>query len=174
MTGIIRPWAYAVLTGFAISFFIALFVRYGISFVLYLLDFWQVSTINTIILYAMLFILARIGIQIAGRRGKLKKTGTWTDDAIEEESESFDPFTAVWTIFAIFSVQWLTPALIIFWIYDPPYPKALIVLFVYVFSLATAGLYYFGNDEKYQSIVDRMIFFLSAVLGAVTVVNVFP
>jgi len=164
----------ALLTGIGISICIALFVRYGISFILYLLDFWQVSTINTIILYGMLFILARIGIQIAGRRGRPKKIGKWADDAAEEKSESSDLFTVLWTIFAVFSVQWLTPALIIFWIYDPPYPKALIMLFVWIFSLGTAGVYYFGNDEKYRSIIYKLIFFSGAFLGTAAVVYAFP
>ena len=168
-----RPRVYAALTGFGTSLLAALFVRYGVAFVLYMLDFWQVSTLNTIILYALLFILARIGIKIWDRRWHPRRTRRRTD-GVERESRASDPFTAIWIGFAVFSVLWLTPALIVFWIYDPPYPKALILLFVYIFSFAAAYAYYFENDQKFRTIRLRIIFFLSALLGAATVVNVLP
>ena len=167
------PRVHAAITGFGIAFLAALFVRYGVAFVLYMLDFWQVSILNTIILYALLFILARIGIKVWDRRWHPKRTRKRTHE-VEGESRAFDPFTAVWIGFAVFSVLWLTPALIVFWIYEPPYPKALILLFVYIFSFAAAYAYYFENDQKFRTIRLRIIFFLSALLGAATVVNVLP
>jgi len=138
------------LSGLAIAMLVSAFVWFGIRFVLYLIDVWQVSTIGTIILYGILFILAKAGAQLRGRKKGGEGKGRRGDDSFQKVRHgSVGTLTAVWYFVGIYAVMWLTPSLIIFWIYAPPYPIQMIAVFTLGFSIISAGIYYFTNEDRF-------------------------
>ena len=164
-----KYWTVSLLFGFGISLFIAIFVRTGIPFVLYMFDRWQISTLNTIILYAMLFVVAKAGTQLQGRKPKSarKPEKTEESDTPSDNSKSVSGLSIVWSFIGIYAILWVTPALIIYWIYLPPYPPQMTMLFVYVFSLAAAAIYFFGNDDRFSTWNRKASYFVGACLGPV-------
>lgn len=162
-------WIVSLSIGLGISLLIAVFVRTGIPFVLYLLDRWQISTLNTIILYAMLFIVAKAGTQLQGRKQRPARKAKETDESETpaDDSKSVSVLSIAWSFIGIYAVLWVTPALIIYWIYLPPYPPQMTMLFAYLFSVATAAVYFFGNDDKFPSWKSKTSYFAGACLGPV-------
>lgn len=165
-------WTFSLLIGFALSLFVAIFVCSGIPFVLYLFDRWQISTLNTIILYAMLFIVAKAGTQLQSRKQKpvrKPKKGADQNDAWAAPSESVSILSIVWSFVGIYAILWITPALIMYWIYLPPYPPEKIMLFTYFLSMATAVIYFFGNDEKFSTWKNKTAYFAGMCIGPAVV-----
>ncbi len=160
------------LSGLAVSVLIAAFVGWGVPFVLHLFDWWQVSKLNTVILYGMLFIIAKIGVQYKGRRGKPNgKNEEPVDDAQVHHNEKGSPgiLSVLWSLFAIYTLLWLTPALIVFWAYGTDYPPDIITLFVYPLSLITALVYFYAIGKKWPSVVAKIGYAAGALLGPVIV-----
>jgi len=142
-------WVRFPATGCAVILSVCAFVWFGVRFVLYLLDLWRVSTIGTIILYGILFILAKAGTQLQSRKKRKDETKPTGDDSRKaDRSASVGPLTAAWYVIGIYSVLWLTPALIIFWLYIPPYPIQMVAAFAFGFSIIAAGIYYFTNEDR--------------------------
>jgi hypothetical protein len=168
-----RLLKFPLMAGFLISVLIALFIRYGIAFVLFLLNRWHFSTINTLILYGLLFIIARFGTR-SKRFGKTFSTmvnsSEETDDPLEKRLKRPFIWSAIWTAFALFSILWITPALILFWLYAVPYPTQMIRLLVYVFGLITMMIYFFINEKGFVSLVDKTMYFIGGLGGMITVV----
>jgi hypothetical protein len=167
-----RHWALSLLIGFGISLLIAVFVRSGVPFILYLLDRWQVSTINTIVLYAMLFIVAKAGTQLQGRRPKAAQNPKKVRDKDATPKNTPKPvgfLMIVWSFIGIYGILWLTPALIIYWADLPPYPPQKILLFVYLLSIASAAVFLFANEEDFSTWKDKTSYFAGACLGPVIV-----
>jgi hypothetical protein len=160
----------AMFTGFAISLLIAIFVSSGIPFVLYMLNLWQISTLNTIILYAMLFIVAKTGTQLQGRKPKLVRKPQKDPDkksAAAKDSNSVSILTIIWSFLGIYAILWVTPALIMYWIYLPPYSPQKIMFFAYVLSVATAAIYLLANEDRFSTWRNKAGYFAGAGLGPV-------
>jgi hypothetical protein len=165
-------WVLSVLHGSAVSLLIAASVGWGVRFVLHLLDWWQVSTINTIILYGMLFIIAKVGVEYQNRRRKSSGEEKGPADETDVPDRNTGPpgmLSILWSLFATYTVLWLTPALIIFWIYGTDYPPDIIMLFVYLLSLAASLVYFYANGKKWPAMVDKAGYIVGACLGPVIV-----
>jgi len=156
-------------TGFAVSFLTASFVWYGVTFVLYLFDRWQISTINTIILYAMLFILAKVGTQFQHRKQKRKETRTEPSDGVSPNRPRARAtlLSALWYGVAIFAIAWLTPSVVIYWASRSPYPPHTILPFAYLFSLTAAALLSLGHDDRFATWKSKLAYTAGACLGPV-------
>lgn len=163
-----------LLAGFVVASSTALFVRYGISFTLYLLHTWQVTTFHTIIFYGLLFVLAKAGVRGRSQRRPLMEKPSARREAIEDlpkqNSRLSGIWKVIWAFLGIFSVLWLTPALIIYWMYVYPYPNQMIGELVVLLSVAAAGIYFIGRDKQFPARVDKILFFAGACLGPAAVV----
>ncbi|MEE8399820.1 MAG: hypothetical protein V3S89_12500, partial [Desulfobacterales bacterium] len=139
MKSVIHHFTHPLLAGFVIASVIALFVRYGISFTLYLLHTWQVSTFHTIVFYAFLFVLAKAGVLGKSQRRTLMGKPSARLEAVEDQPKRPSGLSGVlnviWTVLAIYSVLWLTPALIIYWMCTYPYPNQMIGEWVVLLSV---------------------------------------
>jgi len=163
-------WVLPLLGGFSVSFLVALFVRFGVPFVLYLLDWWQVSTVSTIILYGMLFIVVRVVVQVQTRRPKSQGKRKADADGVrpaDRGARSVGILSIVWSFLTIYILLWLTPALIIYWVYGPAYPHQIVMLFVYLSSVASALVYYYTNTGEPLSLIGKAVYFAGACLGLV-------
>jgi len=162
-----------IIIGYFIAALIGLFIRYGTSLMLFLLNRWEMSDINTIILYGLLFIIAKFGM---GKKPQ-PRTFSYDDDSfMETEGEAEKPslrsqlFKAFWTAFALFSVLWITPALILYWMYPSPYPDEMIQLLIWIFGSITAIVYFLSDRKQYASKTDKILFFIGGFGGMLTVV----
>jgi hypothetical protein len=168
------PLTHPLLAGFVVASLIALFIRYGISFTLYLLHTWQVSTFQTIVFYGLLFVLARAGVQGKSRRrpfmGMSSDGRGEMDGEPEQSSRRAGAYKVIWTVLAVYSVLWLTPALILYWIYAHPYPNQMIGALVALLSMITAGVYFIGNGKRFPARGDKILFFAGTCLGPAAVV----
>ena len=154
--------------GFAVSFLMASFAWYGIAFVLYLLDRWQVSTINTIILYAMLFILAKVGTQYQHRRRMPRREeaeGSGSGSPLPERPHRAVLLSALWYTIGIYAIVWLTPSVMIYWTCLPPYPPHAIMLFAYLFGFTAAAVFFFGDSGGFTSWTGKAGYVAGACLG---------
>lgn len=161
------------ITGFSICVLIALFIRYGISFVLFLLNRWQMSTVNTLIVYGLLFIIARLGMReklprktFYDRRNPMEDM----EDAFEKRSTHSSFRTAAWSIFGLYSILWITPGLILYWLYGDAYSNESIREFVCLLSVITVIIYFFTQENKSTSLGYKLMFFTGAFGGMVAVV----
>lgn len=171
MKKIIDYLAYPPLSGFAVAIFTAVFIHQGIFFVLFLFERWQLSTINTVIFYGILFIIARARVQVkSDERETFDENIPW--DEIEDFTKEKDQPSlwkklsrVIWVFFGLYSVLWVTPALIVYWMYDPPFPKERILFIVYLLSVAACIVYFFSNQDKFKSTSEKSIYFVGAFLG---------
>ena len=173
-------WLLCLLSGLGISLLGALFILFGVRFVLLLVETWQlpkqVLVIYTSIFYGIVFLFARAGVRVKSRW----KYAPVNEEHLEDETEALSEKrsvisrvrTAIWVSFGIVSVLWLTPALAIYWI-SPLHPNRVILLCASIFGLAAAAIYFVGNDEKFLSITDRLMFCLGACFGPIIVVFLF-
>ncbi len=167
-------FTHPLLAGFVIASCIALFVRYGISLVLYLFHTWQVSAINTIVFYGLLFVLAKVGARGRSQRRTLRRRASDRLEAMGGESAEPSRWAGVlkriWTLLAIFSVLWLTPALILYWMYSYPYPNQMTGVLVALLSVIASVVTLIGNDKQFPARGDRILFLTGACSGSAAVV----
>lgn len=166
-----KNWFLLLPVGFGVSLLVGVFVAAGVNFVLYLLNLWQVSTVTTIILYALLFLVAKAGSQLLGRKPRSKRRRQ--DEADGEDSWDHKPapvgfLTILWAFLGIYAILWLTPALILFWVYFPPYPPERIMLFVYLFSVVTSAIFYFINADEAGNWKRKLSYFVGVCLAPVS------
>ena len=173
-------WLLCLLYGFGISFLIALFVLLGVQFMLFLLAGWklprEVVVVYTSLFYGIVFFIARIGTRAKNRWKQI----TINEEDLEDETEIFTKKRSIisrirsvlWILFAIFSVLWLTPTLVIYWT-SPLHSNSIFTLFSFVFGFTASVIYFVVNTEKFLSITDRLIFFLGACSGPIIVIYFF-
>ncbi len=80
-------------------------------------------------------------------------------------------YRVIWTFLAVYSVLWLTPALIIYWMYAHPYPNQIIGTLVALLSMITAGVYFTGNGKRFSARSDKILFFAGTCLGPLAVIS---
>ena len=131
------------------------------------------STVNTLIFYGLLFIIARLGMRekpprkaYYSRRNPMKDM----DDTFEKRSTHSSFRTAAWSIFGLYSILWITPGLILYWIYGEAYSYESIGVLVCLLSLIAVIFYFFANEIKSTSPGHKLLFFIGAFLGMVSVV----
>lgn len=162
-------------TSSKIAFFSAVLIMLIVSLILFLLNALPLPRhlvlIYTTMLYAVFFFIARAGAGI--------KKSHWQPNFNEENLEE-DKISALYKrrsllsrilsityiLSGIFTIIFLTPALIIYWI-SPTESFMLIMLSAFILSMITNGLYYIKNEEKYQSRTDRLLFHTGSCLGSI-------
>jgi len=162
-------------TSLKIAFFSAVSIIMIISLILFLLKALQLTrqlvVIYTTMLYTVIFFVARSGAGI--------KKGHWQPNFYEESAKEDKVsalfrrrsllskiFSITYILLGVFTVMFLTPALIIYWI-SPTESFRLIMLSAFIFSMITAGIYYIKNEEKYQSRTDRLLFHAGSCIGSI-------
>jgi uncharacterized protein YqhQ len=163
-------------TSLKIAFFSAVSIILIISLILFLLKALQLPrhlvVIYTTMLYTVFFFIARSGTGI--------KKGHWQLN-FYEESEKEDKisalskrrslvskiFSVTYILLGIFTVMFLTPALIIYWISPTEESFSLIMLSAFILSMIAAWIYYIKNEEKYQSRTERLLFHMGSCLGSI-------
>ncbi len=169
-----KNWLSCLLSGFGITFLCAISVFLGVQSMLYLLKALHVQRdvviIFSSIFYGMVYLIARAVVNVRSRRQQshfaLEELEAGMDKLNESKPQIPEFRLTAWFIFGIFSVMWLTPALVIYWA-SPVYPSKIIVIFSFIFSLPTAIIYYLLNDKKFQSLTDRLVFYLGAGSGLI-------
>jgi len=164
-----------VSVGFIITALIALFIRYGISFVLFLLNKWQISNIITLILYGLIFIVARVGMRNKPPLETPFIEGNPTEeleDTPEKQSTRSFIFKVVWTTLALYSILWITPGFVLFWIYGDSCPNEMIKICVYILSLITATIYFWWYESAIVTRSKKMMFFAGAVCAVIATVYI--
>jgi len=167
-------WVSCLLSGFGITFLCAIFVFLGVQSILYLLKALHlqkdVVIIFSSIFYGMVYLIARAVVNVRSRRQRshfaLEELEAGMDESSESRPQIPDFRLTAWFLFGIFSVMWLTPALVIYWT-SPVYPSKIILIFSFIFSLPTAIIYYLLNDKKFQFLTDRLVFYLGACSGLI-------
>jgi hypothetical protein len=158
-----------------IGFLSAVSIILIISLILFLLKVLPLPRhliiLYTTILYAAFFLIARSGARI--------KRSHWQPNLYEESSKE-DKILALskkrsllsrvlavtYILLGIFTVMFLTPALIIYLI-SPTESFKLITLSAFILSMITAGIYYIKNEEKYQSRTDCLLFYTGCCIGSI-------
>jgi hypothetical protein len=169
-----KNWVSCLLSGFGITFLCAIFVFSGVRFMLYLLKALHVQKdvviIFSSIFYGIVYLIARAVVNVRSRRQQshfaLEKLEADMDESSESRPQIPEFRLTPWFLFGVFSVMWLTPALVIYWA-SPVYPGKIIVIFSFIFSLPTAIIYYLLNDKRFQSLTDRLVFYLGACTGLI-------
>ena len=161
------------LSGFAITTLVVLAVRFGVEFVLFIIESFELSRpvliFYTSILYGIVFLIARTG----ARTNRQRSAPDIPDDSqdnfeteILSKKSSIKPGvrTLLWVFFGSFSIFWLTPGLVIYWS-SPIHPQKLTALLGSLFGLASAAIYFAVKNERFQKIIDRLLFFIGVCLG---------
>jgi hypothetical protein len=172
-----KNWVLCLLSGFGITFLCAIFVFFGVQLMLYLLKALRVQkdivVIFSSIFYGMVYLIARAVVNVRrhrqGSHFALEELEASMDESSESKPQIPEFRLTAWFLFGIFSVMWLTPALVIYWA-SPVYPNKIIVIFSFIFSLPTAIIYYLLNDRKFQSLTDRLVFYLGACSGFIVAI----
>ena len=174
------PWT---VIGFAIGVSISLFVRFGINLLLSLVKNLNLPehevVLYTSLFYGAIFFIAWFGLR-ADRRSNQALISRWPR-LIEDDPPPKSKInsmisrvkTILWSAFGIFSVVWITPALILYWV-APKHPERGILACTILFSLAGATAFFLKNSHKIQTAVSRLMFFIGVCFGTFFLVHFFP
>jgi hypothetical protein len=167
-----RRRLFCFLSGLAIALLVSLFVIFGTNLMLRIIRAFDLPTqalvIYTSIFYGIIFFIARASVPVNRRPLSLQET----EEGLLDEGENPPKkrpaisllLTILWVLFGIFSVLWVTPALVIYWS-SPIYPDKITALLALIFGLASAAIYFALKNERFHSILDRLLFLGGTCLG---------
>ncbi len=167
------PW---VCLGFGIGVSVSVIVCFGISALLFIIDKFRLPEQELIIFsslfYGIVFFIALGGMRAETHRYKLivsKKPFEELSPPPAKSKMTIDRIkTILWVIFSIFSLGWLTPALVIYWAV-PIHPTRVISGCAWLFSLIAGAAYIFKKNSDIETPYHHFIFFVGICLGIVLV-----
>lgn len=168
-----RSW---VLIGFGIGAVVAFLINFGIAGLLFLIGQFQLSedelVIFTSLFYGIVFFFALGGMRFESRKYKMLVTGRpfqAPPPPVSKIRETMGRIRSVlWYIFGLFSLGWLTPALIIYWT-DLKHPDWAVSIFAYLFSFAAGTAYVIKRADSEKTGYDYAMLYIGICMGALLV-----
>jgi len=165
------PWA---LAGFGIGVSISFLASFGISGLLFMIEQFKLPeeelAIFTSLFYGIVFFIALGGMRTEIRRNKMLVTGKpYAKQPLPPASKSRETFdrikTVLWYGFGIFSLGWLTPALIIYWM-EPRHPDWAVSVCAYLFSFVAGTAYALKKADMIRTGYNYVVLYAGVGLGA--------
>ena len=172
------PW---ILSGFVIGVSISSFVCFGIIFLLSLIEKLkfpeQEILILTVLFYGIIFIIARSGVRVNTRRNRALVSRNSIRDYAEVQTGTKSTAvlmkSVLWNLVTVFSVAWLTPALILYWA-APRHPNVAIASCCFIFSVLGAIAFLFKAGKQNHTVYSKFMFFTGVFSGVLVVILFFP
>lgn len=168
-----RPWVWI---GFGIGAAISFLAYFGIAGLLFLIAQFQLPeeqlAIFTSLFYGGVFFIALGGLRSESRRYKMLVTGRPCEAPPPPASKARETMgrirTVLWYIFSLFSLGWLTPALIIYWA-DPKHPDWAVSVCAYLFSFAAGTYYVMKRADKAKTWYGYAMLYVGILAGTLLV-----
>lgn len=165
-----RPWVWI---GFGIGAAISFLAKSGIAGLLFLVGRFQLPeeelVIFTSLFYGIVFFIALGGARSESRKYKMLVTGRPYQAPPPPASKARETMGRIrkvlWYIFSLFSLGWLTPALIIYWS-APRHPGWAVSVCAYLFSLVAGTVYMMKRAGKTKTWYNYATFYIGVCLGA--------
>jgi hypothetical protein len=132
--------------------------------------------IFTSLFYGIVFIVAFGGVRMESRRNKmLISRGLYQEPPPSPSKKKIKIRrikTILWVGFSVFSLGWLTPALVIYWA-EPIHPEWIITAFGYLFSLVIGIAYVLKKAFEIKTLGHYVMFFVGVCFGAIVADRLF-
>lgn len=166
----------AVWIGFGVGVAVSSLAHFGIDGLLFLIAQFQLPeeelVIFTSLFYGIVFFIALGGVRSESRRYKALVTRGLYVRPSPPESRARETMgrirTVLWYIFGLFSLGWLTPALIIYWA-DPRHPDGAVSVCAYLFSFIAGAAYVWKRRDAVKTGYNCAMLFVGVCLGALLV-----
>ena len=166
-------WA---LPGFGIGASISVLTWLGISGLLRVIENSKLPeeelAIFTSLFYGIVFFIALGGVRAESRRHKFlisrKIYGDLTEPPSKAKGSINRTKTMLWSVFCLFSMVWVTPALVIYWA-DPKHTGGAVAACVCLASLVAGVSFVFKKTINIKAPYDHLMFFIGLFFGTALV-----
>lgn len=173
--GLPRIWV-----GFGIGAAVSSIAYSGIAGLIFLIEQFQLPeeelVIFTSLFYGIIFFVALGGVRAESRRYKMLVARRPFETPPPPASRARETMgrirTVLWYVFSLFSLGWLTPALIIYWT-EPKHPDWAVSVCAYLFSLFAGTVYVLKRSDKIRTGYNYAMLYVGVALGAFVVNRIF-
>ena len=167
------PW---ILIGFGIGLCISVLSWFGISGLLSIIEKSKLPeeelAIFTSLFYGIVFFIALGSLRAESRGYKLlisrKPFGDLPPPVSGAKAALNRVKTFLWRVFSLFSLGWLTPALVIYWAHFK-HPRWTVATCACLSSLLAGSVYAVKKKDKMKTPHNGLIFFFGIIFGAALV-----